>query len=810
MIRRLPWTFLCLALLGLAALLPRSASADVIDYDPRSDQVPQILSPEDMDRYQALRGAPVRRHGVLDVSPGGQHAVLSMGGNLEVYDVASRARVSTISLAGLGLSSGLHWTSPTRALALTAQSFNDRRTPWRYYRSDFDIAAGTMVTQSIQIDDKVLRGATLNAVLSGGTPAETPDGKRWIFGLGQPGGGLLDDLTVEVERPSYDGRTEEELALLGEQQEPYVILQQAITLLAVSIDDGSVIEVATVPAGTNPNVALGTAAMRPGHAEAAFVTYVNLPWAGEVINGRSNRGGGMPNSYWNVQENLGRIPESENFHITQTQLHIVDLGSGDETIVENADHTPGKFSGIVWTADGEHLFVEVATPSILAGREHPIYEYSAGVALQRYTPAGAYQDTWARVGMDASSTAFFPTEGTKALVLYGMNTTRHLAIVDLADAAAEPEPVYQGDDMLLGFAYRDGSLAAGLTSAVDPGETWLGKQPAGGGAAELAVLTDLNAAARAVSHIAYAPFSYTSSAGYALGGIYIYPAEWGGPPSEPKPAVVWQQGGPGGQIYNMWGTSVESPYSLLPNFGIPVIMVNGAGRTSNGQQFYSDMADGTNFGQRDIRDVKEAVDHLIGLGWVKADAVGVTGCSYGGYFTLQSLVTYPNTYAAGNSQCSLNDMFYEFNFGWSPFLAYLLGDTPTGNPEEYVKDSPTYNANKIEVPLLQFHGTSDFLFFEQITNIHDQVAMNGVASRFFRPIGYGHGIGGIGGVPNAGADGQKFAFQLQLDWFRTHLGVQSALAFDDAAVAAYRYGRWLNGVEMGRSPVPGPVAPEVR
>ena len=35
--------------------------------------------------------------------------------------------------------------------------------------------------------------------------------------------------------------------------------------------------------------------------------------------------------------------------------------------------------------------------------------------------------------------------------------------------------------------------------------------------------------------------------------------------------------------------------------GIPVIIVNGSGRLSNGARFYTDMADGTNFGQRDIQ-----------------------------------------------------------------------------------------------------------------------------------------------------------------------------------------------------------------
>ena len=83
------------------------------------------------------------------------------------------------------------------------------------------------------------------------------------------------------------------------------------------------------------------------------------------------------------------------------------------------------------------------------------------------------------------------------------------------------------------------------------------------------------------------------------------------PPAKPGPVVVWQQGGPGGQMTNDFGASVESPYSMLPQFGIPVFMANAAGRTVQDAQFYSDMAEGRNFGQLDIQQIKEGVDALV-------------------------------------------------------------------------------------------------------------------------------------------------------------------------------------------------------
>ena len=361
--------------------------------------------------------------------------------------------------------------------------------------------------------------------------------------------------------------------------------------------------------------------------------------------------------------------------------------------------------------------------------------------------------------------------------------------------------IYDGDERLHGFATAGNTLVAVLSNAGDPGEMYVAKRSDDATFTDFTAVTNFNEAKRAQVNVTYEPIEYTTSGGYTVRGAYIYPADWTFPPAKPMPVVVWQQGGPGGQMYNQWGTSVESPFTMLPAFGIPVFMVNAVGRLSNGATFYTDMADGDNYGQLDILDVKQGVELLINQNVVDPNAVGVTGCSYGGYFTLQSLVEFPDFYAAGNSQCSLNDMMYEYNFGWAPFLAYLIGDSPTSNPVEYVRDSPTYRSSQIKAPLLQFHGTNDFLFFEHITNIHDQVEANGVPSRFFRGEGYGHGIGDVSRGDGSGVKGQSYAFQLQLQWFREHLGAASEVSATDLISSLLR--PILNPIAP--RPVPSPI-----
>jgi dipeptidyl aminopeptidase/acylaminoacyl peptidase len=368
---------------------------------------------------------------------------------------------------------------------------------------------------------------------------------------------------------------------------------------------------------------------------------------------------------------------------------------------------------------------------------------------------------------------FSPLTGSVILVTNPENLTRSVYQVDLAQPEAAPIKLYDGSDMvyLFNFAVAGDKVVAVRGDVTDPGDLYVGDT--GQPNASMRRLTDTNATLKQTSNMKFQPVTYKTSSGHTVTGVYVHPGDMPYPPARPMPVVVWQAGGPGGQMINTWATSVENPYSLLPNFGLPVFIVNGAGRSSNGADFYAAMADGRNYGTRDILDVKEGVDHLIAQKVVDPKAVGVTGCSYGGYFTLQSIAQLPDYYAAANAQCSLNDVMWEFNFGWSPFLAYLVGTSTTADPAEYIHDSPIYNAYKMKTPLLLFHGTHDFLPFEHVTNIHDQVAANGTPARFLRAYRRGHGFGQNQGEPaGTGARAQNYAFQLQLSWFREHLGIK--------------------------------------
>jgi dipeptidyl aminopeptidase/acylaminoacyl peptidase len=206
------------------------------------------------------------------------------------------------------------------------------------------------------------------------------------------------------------------------------------------------------------------------------------------------------------------------------------------------------------------------------------------------------------------------------------------------------------------------------------------------------------------------------------------------------------------------------PYNLLPNFGMAVLVLVLPGREGYGPQFYNDLANGTNYGQIDVDEGAQVVNQLIQKGWTSHGRVGITGCSYGGYFTTQSISRYPDLYAAANTQCTLLDLFDEWQFGFTGYLSYLEGRVPTTDPAEYVKDSPLYNAGKIRAPTLIFDGTRDFLPYTLSSNLHDQINANGVPADFLLFRNEGHGLSS----PNS----QYMAGQAQINWFRRYLATQ--------------------------------------
>ena len=205
---------------------------------------------------------------------------------------------------------------------------------------------------------------------------------------------------------------------------------------------------------------------------------------------------------------------------------------------------------------------------------------------------------------------------------------------------------------------------------------------------------------------------------------------------------------------------VEMPFNLLPNFGLAVLVVPLPGRIGFGREFLDGLADGTNFGQVDINEQAEIVDQMVERGYTSWDQTGITGCSYGGYFTAQSVTSQSDVYAAANPQCTLLDLTYEWEMGYTGLMAYLMGQSPEDR-EEYDRDSPLSRAELVKTPTLIFAGTEDFLPSAFSREFHDRISAVGTPVDYYEFIGEPHGLMQM--------TSQFVAGQAQLEWFRDYL-----------------------------------------
>jgi dipeptidyl aminopeptidase/acylaminoacyl peptidase len=458
----------------------------------------------------------------------------------------------------------------------------------------------------------------------------------------------------------------------------------------------------------------------------------------------------------------GNIPPTENPLLQGNNTYLVNLASHEVKILGAAGPgTPPLLSAEGWSPDGATILMKAWYPTKLKGRTYPTYlwQFSDRASYRFYNldlkQTGELNSNLFAGAFDSHGVAVFVTPDE--LIIRGVSgSNRHPyyynrvsgELRNLADRAG----YYAG----IVSTNHSRQLVLIYTSFTTPPDIYrLGWDGKG-----FARLTWFNEELRQFANLRQDPVSFKLKSGVVRVGTLIQPADAAFPPKN-APLIVWQEGGPGPAMFNTWDTQVERPYSLLPTFGLPVLVVPLAGRPGYTPASYNALADGGNFGQIDIDEQAEIVGQLVARGWTNKSKVGITGCSYGGYFAWQSIARHPDTYAAANPQCSLVDLYTEWTRGYDILMPYLEGLPPYNNPSEYRNDSPAYNAAKIKAAVLSFQGSDDFLPEVQGENMHLQLYNRGLNARMVKFIGEGHGL--------QDPKNQLYAAQQQLDWFRTYL-----------------------------------------
>jgi dipeptidyl aminopeptidase/acylaminoacyl peptidase len=464
-----------------------------------------------------------------------------------------------------------------------------------------------------------------------------------------------------------------------------------------------------------------------------------------------------------VLNSLGRLAPERNPMLTKSRALVFDLRSRQliQTI-EPSRRSPRTISRVTWTPSGASLLVTEAQAARLAGRRHPIaQEVTAGAEhTMLAVPSGAVRF---RIGDPAPTRPVMralPVDDDTVLlqvmrqldsdvVLYHAADQRFETVAQLDGALAEGAPMLldrQREQLLFSSSSyaRPPELRA---LALSSHEVW--------------ALTDDNHGLAELARVRAERVTFTLEDGARRTGYWVAPATAAFPPTSAQPVVIWQQGGPGGVIFNKWAVSDDDSATALAASGIATLVVPLSGRANDGWAVESSLFEETSFGQRDIGEAAQIVRQLMARGWVAPRKAGVAGCSYGGYFAAQSAVRFPELYGAANPQCGVYDFLWTWQLDSKALVALIEGKTPGEAPSEYIADSPLYNVARIRTPMLISHGDLDSLPVHGAQQFHDELASRDLPVTLLRFTDEFHGLGD--------ESNNRFGLSHQIAFFRRQL-----------------------------------------
>ncbi len=276
--------------------------------------------------------------------------------------------------------------------------------------------------------------------------------------------------------------------------------------------------------------------------------------------------------------------------------------------------TMGKLGPMSWSPDGGQLAFAGAT-SFNDPLAQSIFVAPAAGTPRNITPnyeGSVMTLSW----QDARTIRFIAVEGTRT----ALNTMP-------AAGGAITRMVGHGAEVFTNASFsRDGStFAVAASTAQHPNEVFIGNARN----RSLRRLTTHNAWLNSVTLGVQETFEWTSRDGWRMQGVLIRPV--GAPQGARAPLAVLPHGGPEGFSMNAWSTNSLYPAQVLAGQGYAVFMPNYRGSGGRGVAFSK--ADHRDLGGREFDDVLDGISALHQRGVADSTRVGISGTSYGGYFS---------------------------------------------------------------------------------------------------------------------------------------------------------------------------------
>ena len=199
------------------------------------------------------------------------------------------------------------------------------------------------------------------------------------------------------------------------------------------------------------------------------------------------------------------------------------------------------------------------------------------------------------------------------------------------------------------------------------------------------------------------PWNFIASDGTTIEGRYYLPPNFDA--NQKYPMIVYYYSGT-----TPTNRAFEHPYSMhvYAAMGYVVYTLQPSGTIGFGQEFSARHVNA--WGIRTAEDIIEGTKGFINEhSFVNKDKIGCMGASYGGFMTMY-LQTQTDLFAAAVSHAGISSLSSYWGEGYWGFT-YSSGASahsyPWNNKELYVEQSPLFNADKINTPILLLHGTVD-------------------------------------------------------------------------------------------------------
>lgn len=198
-------------------------------------------------------------------------------------------------------------------------------------------------------------------------------------------------------------------------------------------------------------------------------------------------------------------------------------------------------------------------------------------------------------------------------------------------------------------------------------------------------------------------WTFKSSFGDEIDGRYYLPPNFDA--SKKYPLIVYYYGGTSPTTRGFESTY---PLHVYAAQDYVVYVVQPSGTTGYGQEFSARHVNA--WGKQTAEEIIEGVNQFVAAHpFVDGTKIGNIGASYGGFMT-QYLITQTDIFDASVSHAGISNITSYWGggyWGYSYSSAASADSYPWNNPELYVEQSPLFNADKINTPLMLLHGTAD-------------------------------------------------------------------------------------------------------